>query len=402
MLGADRGRPVPAGPAAWAQALVAVRRVRLEPVRALPAGLLAERRPELLQPRVRGRGSERPPRLALVARVLDVVVGRIDLGRAGDRVGTARVRGAEAARVHVPDVEARRPLDDPLGDELPHPAGAGEAVGAEAGGDPEAAHVRGAEDELPVRRERLRAVDQPDDLHLLERRHAADRVLEQRLEAGPVLLEQLAVEVGRDPVERPRRRIALVAAHHEAAGLGAEVDEERGVAHRRHVERQAARAGDEILVRHRHDRDGDAGEPPELGGEHAAGVDDDLRLDVALVGGDADDAAPLDRDRRHPRVRRDLGAVATRSFGERERELRRVDVAVGGQIRRAEHALGGHRREERLRLGGRDQLQRRARTSSPSRPAARSPRAAPPTMPAAASRPRASRSRARPPSPIVR
>ena len=45
---------------------------------------------------------------------------------------------------------------------------------------------------------------EPDDLHLLERRHALDRVLQQRLEARPVLGEQLAVEVGRDPVERPR------------------------------------------------------------------------------------------------------------------------------------------------------------------------------------------------------
>ena len=111
-------------------------------------------------------------------------------------------------------------------------------------------------------------------------------------------------------------------------------------------------------MRHRHDRDGDAREPPQLGGEHAAGVDDDLGLDVALVSRDTEHAALLDRDRRHARVRRDLRAVAARSFGEREGELRRVDVAVGGEIRRAEHTLGGHRREELLRLGRGDQLQR--------------------------------------------
>src|ERR1700722_5339838 len=37
--------------------------------------------------------------------------------------------------------------------------------------------------------------------------------------------------------------------------------------------------GDEVLVRERHDRHAHAGEAPELGGEHAAGVDHDLRLD---------------------------------------------------------------------------------------------------------------------------
>ena len=55
----------------------------------------------------------------------------------------------------------------------------------------------------------------------LERRHADDRVLHQLLEPRPVLGEQLAVEVRRDPVERPRRRVALVAAHDQAARLRA-------------------------------------------------------------------------------------------------------------------------------------------------------------------------------------
>ncbi len=55
----------------------------------------------------------------------------------------------------MPDVERGRPLDDPLGHEPPHAAGAREAVGAEAGRNPEAAHVGRPEDELPVGRECL-------------------------------------------------------------------------------------------------------------------------------------------------------------------------------------------------------------------------------------------------------
>ena len=164
----------------------------------------------------------------------------------------------------------------------------------------------------------------------------------------------------RDAVERPRRGIALVAAHDEPARLRPEVDEERRVAHRRHVERQAGRAGDEVLVRHRHDRDVHACERAELLREDPARVDDDVRLDLALVGGDARDAAALDVDRGHAGVRLDLGAALPRTRGEGERELRGVDIAVGGEIRGAENALGGHRREELLRFGGGDQLERQA------------------------------------------
>ena len=255
VLGADRRRPVSPGPAARAQALVTRGRIRLEPVRALPARFLAERGSELLQPAIRRRNPKRPPRASLVSGVLDVVVGRVDLLRPGQRVLAAPVRGAEAARVHLPDVEARRSLDDPLGDELPHPAGAREPVRAEARRDPEATDVARAEDELAVRSERLGPVDQLHDLQLLERRHPADRVLEQRLEARPVLVQQLAVEIGRDPVERPRQRVALVAAHDQAARLRSEVDEQRGIAHRRQVMREPARPRDQVLVRHRHDRD---------------------------------------------------------------------------------------------------------------------------------------------------
>ena len=347
------------------QRLVAGGRVRLEPVGALPARLLAEGGAELGQACVGRRDSQRPPGLSLVAGVAHVVVGRVDLDRARERVGPRAVRRAEAARVHLPDVERRHPLGDPLRDELAHPARAREPVRAEARGDPEAAHVGGAEDELVVGRERLGPVDQLHDVHPLESGDAADRVLEQRLEPLPVLGEQLAVEVRRDPVERPGGRVALVAAHDQPARLGAEVDEQRRVAHRRHVGRQAGRLRDEVLVRHRDQRHVDARERPELLREHAARVDDHLCLDRPLVGDHADDATALDGDLRDAGVREDLGPAAPRALGEREGELRGVDVAVRGEEGSAEHTLGGHRREQPLRLLRRDQLEREAERLRP-------------------------------------
>src|SRR5947209_4431605 len=305
------------------------------------------------------------PAASIVARVLHVVVRRVDLERARERVLAARVVAAEAARVQLPHVEARHPLDEPLRDELAHPARAREPVGAEARRDPEAAHVGGAEDELAVGREGLRAVDETDDLHVAERGDADERVLHQLLEARPVLLEQPAVEVGRDAVEAPRRGPALVAAHHEPARLAAEVDEERRVAHRRHVERHARGPGDQVLVRHRDDRDDHSRERSDLAGEYAARIHDELRLDVALVGLDGGDAIALDADAGDARPCGDLGATAARALRERERELARVDVAVRREVRGAEDAVDRHRREKALRVLRRDELQPKAERLHP-------------------------------------
>ena len=243
----------------------------------------------------------------------------------------------------MPDVERRRPLDDPLGHEPAHAAGPRESVRAEAGSDPEAAHVGRPEDELAVGRECLGTVDKPHDAHLRERGDADDRVLHQLLEARPVLLEQLAVEVRRDPVERPGRAVPLVAAHDQAARLRPEVDEERRVAHGRHVERQPARLEHEVLVRHRHDRHDDARERPDLARVHPARVDDDLGLDRPAVRLDrldppADGADPRDACRRaspppraaaRPRRARTSagsGRCSRRSGGRRRRATPSSDI----------------------------------------------------------------------------
>ena len=138
--------------------------------------------------------------------------------------------------------------------------------------------------------------------------HAPDRAGHDLLEPRPVGREQLAVEVGRDAVERPRRRVALVAAHAQAADLLAEVDEVVRVAELGQAGVDAVdRLGEEVLVGHRHDRDRDAGEPADLGGEHPAGVDDDVgrdRLPRAVAELDARRRSPgrARRRSRRPRV----------------------------------------------------------------------------------------------------
>ena len=219
---------------------VLVRRILVAPVPvdALPAALLAELGAELVVAAVRGRRLQRPPGPPLVVRVHDVVVGAVDLVGAGEAVAAAAVLRPEAADVHLPQVHRRLPTDDPLGHHLAHPTGAGDAVGAEAGGDEEPGDLALAEDELAVGRERLRSVDELDHVGVDERRHDLLAGLGDRREPIPVRIEERVVERRRDVAgEAPRRRVALVAPDDHPADLLAEVHEAVGVAHRRQITR---------------------------------------------------------------------------------------------------------------------------------------------------------------------
>ena len=109
VLGADRGRPEPpAQPRGRSDSSPAAAFGSNQFARSQP-DFSPKAAPSSCEPRVGGGEAQRPPRLALVARVLDVVVGRVDLERARERVLAARVVPAETARVHLPRVEARPP-----------------------------------------------------------------------------------------------------------------------------------------------------------------------------------------------------------------------------------------------------------------------------------------------------
>ncbi len=376
VLGHDRRRPVPSGPAVRAPLLVGLDGVRVVVVHALPAGLLAERRPVRGVPGVRRRRAQRPAGSPLVRRVADVVVALVVLDRSRERVRRRAVRLAEPAYVHVPQVHRRRALEHPLGHDLADAARTSDAVGAEAGRDEEPGDVGRPEAELVVGGERLRPVDERADADVRDGRHAHRGVLADLHEAVVIGREQAAVEVGGDPVVRrrgrgPRQRLALVAAHDEAVDLLAVVDEQVRVAQRR--QRRLAvlehRLGHDVLVAHRHDRHAYADHARDLGGEHAAAVDDELALDVALVGADAGDAATqalaLGVDAEHPCVRVELHAHRPCAGRERVGELGGIDLAVGRQVRRTHDPVGDHQREQLLGLGSGDLLQLEARCGCP-------------------------------------
>src|SRR5262249_58926913 len=93
--GLDRRRPDAAGESVGTAPLVPRRRIRLEPVRPLPAGLLAERGPELAEPRIGRREAQPPAFLSLLIRVAQVVVGPVHLVGALEGEAPRAVLGAE-------------------------------------------------------------------------------------------------------------------------------------------------------------------------------------------------------------------------------------------------------------------------------------------------------------------
>src|ERR1700682_2804341 len=177
--------------------------VRLEPVGSLPPRLLAEGGAELGQARIGGREAKRSSGLALLVRIVNIVVSRVDLDGAGQGVVPVAIGIAESPKVHLPEIEAGLAIDDPFRHRPAHAARTGDAMGAEACCDIQPANGRFAENEFVVRRERLGSIDQLDDIAVLERRDSLDGILGTRLETAPPLGEQPVLEVGSDAVETP-------------------------------------------------------------------------------------------------------------------------------------------------------------------------------------------------------
>ena len=108
---------------------------RGKPVGSLPAVPRPEdraRAPEAVVEGARPRRTTRPP---VVLRIDDRVLVLVDVDPPRDRVALRGV-GPVAPRVHLPEVDRRLPLDDPLCEILPRPAGLGDPE-AQAAGEPD-------------------------------------------------------------------------------------------------------------------------------------------------------------------------------------------------------------------------------------------------------------------------
>src|SRR5438874_1365696 len=99
---------------------VRVNGIGQKPVRSLPSRLLPKGRTQFLESGIGGGEAKRPGGLPLLVWVVNVVVRGVDLHRARQRVGAASVLATEPAQVHLPEIESRFAVDDPLGHRLSH------------------------------------------------------------------------------------------------------------------------------------------------------------------------------------------------------------------------------------------------------------------------------------------
>ena len=125
---------------------------------------------------------------------------------------------AEPPDVDRPEIVGRCALRDPLGERHAGAPACRDAERVEASADKDAAHLGSlAEDEISIRRETLRPVDELLDAGGLHGWHTAGGKLEQRLEMLQIVVEKLKLEIRGKAVFGPWLWIGLVAAHHQAA-----------------------------------------------------------------------------------------------------------------------------------------------------------------------------------------
>ena len=164
--------------------------------------------------------------------------------------------------------------------------------------------------------------------------------------------------------------MALIAAEEEPAQILPEIDEVVRVAQLREVGMHALeRVAEEVLMRHRDDRDGHAREAADLGREHAASVHDELRRDrVALarvLDGESRHATSGALDRHDAVVLPDVDAAGARTSRQREGQARWVEPAVGREPRGAADPLGRHEREPVAGFVRPDELKGQAERARP-------------------------------------
>ena len=310
---------------------------RGEHVGALPAHLRAEERTLLLEEMVDRRAAERPSARQLPVRPRDGVVQAEDLPHPVLEPLVVGVEAGETPDVDCDEVTRRFTIDDPLCERPTRAPRRGDPHGVEAGTDEEVPHLWGlAQDELIVRGEALRAV-----VELLDPRHAEgwdpmERGVHQDAEVIPIFIEQLEFEGVRQLIRRhPGLRLRLEPADNKTADLLLEV----GVPIRIPEDGQIPVHTVDLLGHHvevfcRVQRDSHAGHRSDRLCPLASTVDDDVGLDLTMVGHDASDAALLDEDVDHPGPLEDRRAAHPGAASQRRGHVDRVGGAIAREPQR--------------------------------------------------------------------
>ena len=330
---------------------------RREPVRPLPAELLAEDCAQRLQPVVARSGAQRPRGGPLLVRVVDGEDVGVRLLVLLHQIRPGRVV-AEAARVDPHHVDGRLALHDPLRELEAGTAGRGDPE-AVALVEPEVVDApRGADDGAPVRGVADGAVERLLHPHLAECGHPVDGGLDVRLQALQVLLEQLVLAVLGGAVHVAGGSADLVGAEDQPTPLLAQVPGAVGLAQHSHFRQSRrvaglnlrVRLGHDVLVLYRNDRHVQAHHRPGAPREAPGGAHHVLADDVALVGVHAPLGAGGPGDSGHDGVAVNLRAPVPCTGGECLGQIRRLHVAVPGMADRSDQAVDVAQRPDLLDL----------------------------------------------------
>ena len=320
----------------------------------LPATPRAERCSLCLQAEIARRGLGRPAGRALLGRVPDAILVLVRLDGLGEHKLVVRVRQV-AARVQRPHVPLGLAMDDPLGNRLAGTARLDDAEReAAAVVEPGQARCR-AEQGVAVGRIRDGSVDDRLDAHRAEDGHPSAGRLDVFLKPLERIVEELVRKMLRNTIEPMGGCVPFIGSEEQAVAFLPQVVADIRIAH----QRQSCRAAldqlgdvlrDQVLVRHRHDRQVRAHHRRDLRAAIAGRVDHPLRADRSLVGMDQPLARRRPLDRRYAGVPIDLRAVVAGTLGERLGHLRGIDVAVVGIVQAGLETVRNHERVMVLQL----------------------------------------------------
>ena len=323
-----------------------------KPVWPFPAQLFAETGPSRLQMGIKRRAARGPGRAVLFRRPGDGVMFAIGFQRAFPYPVGRLMHLAEAADVYRPKVERGRALGHPFRQRHARPPARGDAKGVEPGPDEQVPLFRRlAQDEVAIRREAFRPVDQLLDPGGFQRWHPADGQVHELPEMIEVRGQKLEVEPFGDSLHRPGHRVRLVPAPDKPADLFLPVGQPVGVAQGGQVRRHA---GDpfshHVLMFHRHQRHVDAhrrrqGTRPLPGADHHL-----FAVYPALRRLHPPDAPLFHDDPGNRRILKYPHPRHARAACQRLGDIRRVCLPVGRQKGRAHQIVYGHQRPQVLRL----------------------------------------------------
>ena len=323
-----------------------------EPVGALPAAHIAERRALRGQRLVQRRALHAAGGLHRPVRVVALVhhPQRLD-GTGAAVLGGGLVR-LGAGDVEAGDVDLRVAAHDPLGHHPAEAATGEDADRVQPGGHEVVGDLgRLAHDGGEVGGEALRAAEERADAGLGADGHPAHGPLDVRAHPVPVGLQRCERHVVGDGAHVPRRAHRLEQADHQPAHLFAVVAVVGGVFDDgpRRVEAVDV-LGDEVVVLGRLQWDGHPVALAQLAGPHASAVHHHVALDGAVVGGHTGHPAGGagaggdhlgDGDALH-----DGGALLAGTLGQRHGHVDGVHPPVAGYVEAGQQVVGAGQREE--------------------------------------------------------